>query len=202
MRLRCDCDCIHCIHCSEWSVCRSAKGLILFDCLIAMAATAPTPSSPLGCDRRLSRAARSILVRGVLPILRHHSASKRGSAVKRKRPTSIGGTAEPEDATELWEVLLEHLDSNGGGADNDGASQKAAACLLDPRNDLFRYHEASSHGARQSGTQRQPNTAQSIQGRQDSIHVRHMRQDIPHSLLLGQSHGQQTQRELREIREQ
>ena len=110
-----------------------------------MAATAPTPSSPLGCDRRLSRAARSILVREVLPILRHHSASKRGSAVKRKRPTSIGGTAEPEDATELWEVLLEHLDSNGGGADNDGASQKAAACLLDPRNDLFRYHEASSH---------------------------------------------------------
>ena len=110
-----------------------------------MAATAPTPSSPLGCDRRLSRAARSILVREVLPILRHHSASKRGSAVKRKRPTSIGGTAEPEHATELWEVLLEHLDSNGGGADNDGASQKAAACLLDPRNDLFRYHEASSH---------------------------------------------------------
>lgn len=110
-----------------------------------MAATAPTPSSPLGCDRRLSRAARSILVREVLPILRHHSASKRGSAVKRKRPTSIGGTAAPEDATELWEVLLEHLDSNGGGADNDGASQKAAACLLDPRNDLFRYHEASSH---------------------------------------------------------
>ena len=110
-----------------------------------MAATAPTPSSPLGCDRRLSRAARSILVREVLPILRHHSASKRGSAVKRKRPTSIGGTSESEDATELWEVLLEHLDSNGGGADNDGASQKAAACLLDPRNDLFRYHEASSH---------------------------------------------------------
>ena len=110
-----------------------------------MAATAPTPSSPLGCDRRLSRAARSILVREVLPILRHHSASKRGSAVKRKRPTSIGGTAEPEDATELWEVLLEHLDSNGGGTGNDGAPQKATTCLLDPRNDLFRYHEASSH---------------------------------------------------------
>lgn len=110
-----------------------------------MAATAPTPSSPLGCDRRLSRAARSILVRDVLPILRHHSASKGSSAAKRKRPTSIGGTAEPEDATELWEVLLEHLDSNGGSTDNSGASQKETACLLDPRNDLFRYHEASSH---------------------------------------------------------
>ena len=110
-----------------------------------MAATTPSPSSPLGCDRRPSRAARTILVRDVLPILRHHSASKRSSSAKRKRPTSPGGTVEPEDATELWEVLLEHLDSNGGGTGIDDAPEKAATCLLDPRNDLFRYHEASSH---------------------------------------------------------
>jgi len=112
-----------------------------------MVAAASSNPSPLGCDRRLSRAARSILVRDVLPILRHHSASKR-SSTKRKRPTgsTSTSTAEPEDATELWEVLLEHLESNtrsGSGA-NDEASQ-STACLLDPRNDLFRYHEASSH---------------------------------------------------------
>ena len=113
-----------------------------------MVTTVSAPSSPLGCDRRLSRAARSILVRDVLPILRHHSASKRSSA-KRQRPTadasSIGttGTAEPEDATELWEILLEHLDSSSESAGRN-ASQKTD-CLLDPRGDLFRYHEASSH---------------------------------------------------------
>mmetsp|Transcript_5696 Transcript_5696/g.12398 ORF Transcript_5696/g.12398 Transcript_5696/m.12398 type:complete len:413 (-) Transcript_5696:49-1287(-) len=114
-------------------------------------ASSSAPGAPLGCDRRLSRAARSILVRHVLPILRHHSPSPAAAASSsqlssrnRKRSLSWSKTdantpEKPEDPTELWEILRDHLSLS------NGTSAAAASCPLDPRYDVLLYHETNSH---------------------------------------------------------
>ena len=111
---------------------------------------------PMGCDRRLSRAARTVLVRDFLPVLRRHRPP--GGAVASSAVTSApAGGNGPADPSELWAHLEAHLGD-------------ASSCPLHPNRDVLREHEARAEIA--------PNP--SYRGRYDDPRVRHQGGEMVH----------------------